>query len=99
MEIADKDFYKPIGKPDYIDATAEPATKEEKAELPKRASEKKSSDTFIVEKVTTTEKDGETVYCVYIDGVRYETLDKAQNAAESHNRGVWPMYDQAEVGA
>jgi hypothetical protein len=30
---------------------------------------------------------------------RYETLAKAQNAAESHNRGVWPMYDQAEVGA
>ena len=30
---------------------------------------------------------------------RYETLAKAQDAAENHNRGVWPMYDQAEVGA
>ena len=39
----------------------------------KAQSEPKAS--FLIEKVTTTEKDGKKIFCVYIDGTRYETPD------------------------
>lgn len=85
----------PDGKPEYIDTTADAGSGGEKAdpEMPKSRSQKalpppkgdtkmsKASGSFLVERVTTTEKDGETVYCIYIDGVRYETPDKATSEA------------------
>ena len=35
----------------------------------------KQPDTFLVDRVTTTDKDGVKTFCVYISGTRYETTD------------------------
>lgn len=41
-----------------------------------KTQEPKKSDTFTVDKVTTTDKEGKKTFCIYIDGQRYETCDK-----------------------
>ena len=80
---------------------------QEAAEPPKAAAGAESApqeatgntDTFLVEKVTTTEKGKRTVYCIYIGGTRYETPDVDMGkAAKAFSESKTPVAFVADDG-
>ena len=83
--VKDQAVFGPDGEPQYVDTTAEPA---KPVEMPKRTSQalpapaaepkkEKPIEPFLIERVTSSNKDGKITFKIWIGGQGYETGDEA----------------------